>query len=272
MNEVGFYTQKGLDLIEKYGPGLLLAIVTLVVGLWIIRIVVNSVSKGMVRAKIDESLQKFLCSMFSILLKVLLLISVASTVGIEATSFIAVLGVAGLAVGLALQGSLSNFAGGVLLLLFKPFGVGDVIDTQGYAGKVESIQILHTILKTFDNKTIIIPNGVLANGSITNYSTEKTRRVDMSFGIGYGDDIKKTKEVLQKLIDGDDRILKYPDPMIVVSELGESSVNFAVRVWCEAANYWGIFFDMQEKVKLEFDKQGISIPFPRQDVHLFQTN
>ena len=272
MNEVGFYTQIGLDLIEKHGPGLLLAIVTLVLGFWIIRIVVNSVSKGMVRAKIDESLQKFLGSMFSILLKVVLLISVETTVGIEATSFIAVLGAAGLAVGLALQGSLSNFAGGVLLLLFKPFSVGDVIDTQGYAGKVESIQILHTILKTFDNKTIIIPNGALANGSITNFSTEKTRRVDMSFGIGYGDDIKKTKEVLKKLVDGDDRILKDPDPMIVVSELGESSVNFTVRVWCEAANYWGIFFDMQEKVKMEFDKQGISIPFPQHDVHLFQTN
>lgn len=272
MNEVGFYTQKGLDLIEKYGPGLLLAIVTLVLGLWIIRIVVKSTSKGLVHAKVDASLQKFLSSLISIMLKALLLISVASMVGIQATSFIAVLGAAGLAVGLALQGSLSNFAGGVLLLLFKPFGVGDVIDTQGYAGKVESIQILHTILKTFDNKTIIIPNGALANGSITNFSTEKTRRVDMTFGIGYGDDIKKTKEVLKKLVDGDDRIFKDPEPMIVVSELGDSSVNFAVKVWCEATNYWGIFFDMQEKVKMEFDKQGISIPFPQQDVHLFQTN
>jgi small conductance mechanosensitive channel len=270
MDEVNVYAQQGIDLAVKYGPGLLMAIITLIVGWWIIKLVAKSVNKAMIKAQVDESLQKFLGSLISILLKALLLISVASMVGIEATSFIAVLGAAGLAVGLALQGSLSNFAGGVLLLLFKPFKVGDAIDAQGFIGKVDAIHVLNTILKTFDNKTIIIPNGALANGSITNFSTEATRRVDMSFGIGYGDDIKKAKDVLQKLVESDDRVLKDPAPMVVVGELADSSVNFTVRVWCESANYWDIYFDMQEKVKLEFDSQGISIPFPQRDVHLFQ--
>jgi len=272
MDEVNIYTNQALDLVIKHGPGILLAIVTLFIGLWLIRIVVKSMEKAMNRANVDESLHKFLGSLISILLKVLLLISVASMLGIEATSFIAVLGAAGLAVGLAMQGSLSNFAGGVLILLFKPFKVSDVIDAQGNVGKVFSIHVLNTILKTFDNKTIIIPNGALANGTITNFSTEATRRVDMSFGIGYGDDLKKAKELLQKLVSSDDRVLKDPEPMIVVGELGDSSVNFTVRVWSKAEDYWGIYFDMQENVKLEFDKEGISIPFPQQDVHLFQNN
>ena len=158
------------------------------------------------------------------------------------------------------------------ILLFKPFRVGDAIDAQGYIGKVDAIHVLNTIMKTFDNKTIIIPNGALANGSIVNFSTEATRRVDMTFGIGYGDDIKKAKTVLQRLVDADQRILKEPESQIAVNELGESSVNFVVRVWCNSADYWGIYFDMQENVKLEFDKEGISIPFPQRDVHLFQKN
>jgi small conductance mechanosensitive channel len=272
MDEVNVYANQAWKLIEKYGPSVLLALITLFVGLWIIRILVKSFSKAMVKAKVDESLYKFLASLISILLKILLVISVASMLGIEATSFIAVLGAAGLAVGLALQGSLSNFAGGVLILLFKPFRVGDAIDAQGYVGKVHAIHVLNTILKTFDNKTIIIPNGSLANGNIVNFSTEETRRVDMTFGIGYGDDIKKAKAVLQRLVDSDERILKEPESMIAVSELGDSSVNFVVRVWCNSADYWGIYFDMQEKVKYEFDKEGISIPFPQRDVHLFQKN
>jgi small conductance mechanosensitive channel len=269
MEDVNVYAQKAMDLVLEHGPGIVLALITLVIGLWIIKLIGKSITKAMVHANVDLSLQKFLSSLISILLKVLLLISVASMLGIEATSFIAVLGAAGLAVGLALQGSLSNFAGGVLLLLFKPFRVGDVIDAQGYLGIVHAIQVLNTTLKTFDNKTIIIPNGALANGSITNFSTEKTRRVDMTFGVGYGDDIKKTKEVLNKLVEADERILKDPAPVIALSELGDSSVNFVMRVWCESQNYWGIYFDMQENVKLEFDRQGISIPFPQRDVHLY---
>lgn len=198
----------------------------------------------------------------------MLVISVVTILGISTTSFVAIIGAAGLAVGLALQGGLANFAGGVLILIFKPFKVGDVLEAQGYTGKVHEIQVFNTILKTPDNKTIIIPNGGLSNGSMVNYSTEPTRRVDMTFGIGYSDDIAKAKSVLQKLIDSDSRILKDPAPMIVVSELADSSVNFAVRTWCNAADYWGIFFDMQEKVKLEFDKENISIPYPQTDVHV----
>jgi len=171
-----------------------------------------------------------------------------------------------------LQGSLANFAGGILILLFKPFKVGDFIDTGGHAGSVSAIHIFNTILKTPDKKTIIIPNGELSSGSITNFSTEATRRVDMTFGIGYGDDLKKAKEVLGSLINSDSRVLKDPAPMIAVSELADSSVNFVVRAWVNAADYWGLFFDMQERAKLEFDKQGISIPFPQQDVHLFKQN
>jgi small conductance mechanosensitive channel len=264
------YWDKAADMVMGYAPQVLLAIVVLIIGFWIIKKIVKSAGKAMELKSLDLSLQKFLGSLISILLKVMLLISVASIVGINATSFIAVLGAAGLAVGLALQGSLANFAGGVLILIFKPYKVGDVIDAQGHMGKVDSIQIFNTVLKTPDNKTIIIPNGPLSNGSITNISTEPKRRVDMTFGIGYNDDILKTKDVLQKLIDNDTRILKDPAPAILVSELADSSVNFAVRVWCNAADYWGIYFDMHENVKLTFDKENISIPFPQQDVHLFQ--
>ena len=198
------------------------------------------------------------------------LISVASMIGIETTSFIAILGAAGLAIGLALQGSLGNFAGGVLVLLFKPFKVGDFIDAQGVAGTVSEIQIFNTIIKTPDNKVIIVPNGAVYNGVITNFSKEATRRVDFVFGIGYGDDIKKAKEVIARLVDADERAMKDPAPTIVVSELADSSVNISCRVWVNASDYWGVFFDLTENVKLTFDAEGISIPFPQQDVHMHQ--
>lgn len=269
MGNIAGYTDKAVELIMMYAPKLLLAILTLLIGLWIIKLIVKGLEKAMARGKVDISLQKFLTSLLSILLKILLLISVASMVGIATTSFVAILGAAGLAVGLALQGSLANFAGGVLILLFKPFKVGDVIDAQGYVGKVHTIQVFNTILKTPDNKTIIIPNGPLSNGSITNFSTEEKRRVDMTFGIGYEDDIHKAKEILQRLANNDPRVLDDPEPQVVLSELGDSSVNFAMRVWCNAADYWGIYFEMHEKVKLAFDENGISIPYPQTDVHLY---
>ena len=259
-----------IDFIWNVGPNLILALVVLIIGFWIIKLISKGTDKTLDKAKIEESLKRFLLSLINIALKALLLISVASMLGVATTSFVAVLGAAGLAVGLSLQGSLSNFAGGVLIILFKPFKVGDVIDAAGHIGSVHSIQVFNTILKTPDNKTIIIPNGSLSNGSITNYTMEDHRRVDMTFGIGYGDDIKKTKAVLQSLIKADKRIFTDPEPMIVVSELGDSSVNFAVRVWTKTSDYWGVFFDMQEKVKLEFDKEGISIPFPQRDVHMYQ--
>lgn len=262
------FSTQALEWITTYGPNLLLAIVTLIVGLWVIRIVTKIVSNVLEKSKVDISLQKFMASMVSVLLKVLLFISVIDMLGIKTTSFVAIIGAAGLAVGLALQGSLANFAGGVLILLFKPFKVGDFIEAQGYAGSVKAIQIFNTVLKTGDNKNVIIPNGSLSGGSIINYSAEETRRVDMVFGIGYNDDIKKTKKVLLQLIKADDRILEDPAPLVVVSELADSSVNFTVRAWCKSADYWGIYFDMHENVKLEFDRQGISIPFPQQDVHM----
>jgi small conductance mechanosensitive channel len=266
------YMDKAVELVIVYAPKFVLAIIVLILGLWVIRIFLKGMEKAMVKANTDESLRKFFHSLVSALLKIVLLVSVASMVGIATTSFVAILGAAGLAVGLALQGSLANFAGGVLILFFKPFKVGDVIDAQGHLGKVHSIQIFNTVLKTFDNKTVIIPNGAISGGSLTNFSTEPTRRVDMTFGIGYGDDILKAKKILHRLVEEDSRILKDPASTIAVSELGDSSVNFVVRVWCNAADYWNIFFEMQEKVKLTFDQVGISIPFPQRDVHLYQNN
>ncbi len=271
MEKVDIYIEKGISLAIEYGLNLALAILTLVVGMFIINSFVRFLKKTMNKRGVDPSLVPFTSSLVGTLLKVMLLVSVASMVGIETTSFIAVLGAAGLAVGLALQGSLANFAGGVLILLFKPFKVGDVIETQGFTGVVQSIQIFNTIMNTFDNKKIIIPNGAVSSGPITNYSAEEFRRVDMEFGIGYDDDIKKSKDILSKLIAADNRILQEPaKPFIALKELGESSVNFTVRVWAKAEDYWGIFFDMQENVKLTFDKEGISIPFPQRDVHLHQ--
>jgi len=269
MNNLQNYTDKAVGFLMVYGPKLLLAIVTLIIGLWIIKLFVKALGKTMDRSKTDESLQRFLLSLTRIFLKIMLVISVASMIGIKMTSFIAILGAAGLAVGFALQGSLANFAGGVLIILFKPYKIGDFVETAGYKGTVKEIQIFNTVIKTPDNKTIIIPNGALSNASITNYSTENTRRVDMVFGIGYSDDIKKAKEIFEELLKNDKRVLSEPAPMIVVSELGDSSVNFAVRPWCNSADYWDIYFDMHENVKFEFDKQGISIPFPQQDVHLY---
>ncbi|MFQ5771436.1 MAG: mechanosensitive ion channel family protein [bacterium] len=264
-------TDKTLQLLMQYGAGILMALVTLIVGLWIIKAIVKTLNRVMTRSKVDVSLQKFLGNFAGVLLKVLLIVSVAQMVGIETTSFIAILGAAGLAVGLALQGSLANFAGGVLILLFKPYKVGDFIDAQGVTGTVNQIQVFNTILKTPDNKTIIVPNGTISNGIITNFATEPKRRIDMTFGIGYNDDINKARDVLNRLIESDERIEKDPAPLVAVSELADSSVNFVVRVWCNAPDYWGIYFDMQEKVKLAFDEYQISIPFPQRDIHVYNS-
>ncbi len=262
-------TETAITLGMTYGPKLVLAIVTLIIGLWIVNRIVRTADKHFT-AKADPTLGRFMSSLFSVILKAVLLIAVASMVGIETTSFIAVLGAAGLAVGLALQGSLSNFAGGVLILLFKPFKVGDVIDAQGYIGTVKEIQIFNTVLKTGDNRIVIIPNGQLSNNSLVNINREETRRVDFVFGIGYSDDIDKAKAVLEELVAKDERILKDPAHLIVVSALADSSVNFTVRVWVNTADYWGVNFAMQEAVKKAFDEKGISIPFPQRDVHLHQ--
>jgi len=248
------------DLVITYGLKLILAILTLTIGLWIIRMVVRGFSRVMDHRNLDESLKPFLRTLASMLLKVMLVISVMGMVGIEMTSFIAVLAAVGLAVGMALSGTLQNFAGGVMILIFKPFKVGDYIDATGYSGTVHEIQIFNTIMKTSDNKTIIIPNGSLSGSSMINYSIEKTRRVDMTFSAGYNDDINKIKTVLNKLIDEDQRILRDPEPFVAVSQLAGSAVNYVVKVWCNSSDYWGIYHDMQEKVKLTFDHEGISIP------------
>ena len=256
--------------IYAYGPKVVGAILVLIIGLWVINLITRAFGRMMRKKDTDPSLQGFLKSIFSILLKILLFISVMGMVGIEATSFIAIIGAAGLAVGLALQGTLQNFAGGVMILLFKPYKVGDFIDGAGHMGTVKEIKIFTTILNTPDNKIIIIPNAQLSNSSLTNFSAMETRRVDFTFGIAYGDDYDKAKKVLLELIQADDRIMKDPAPFLALSELADSSVNFVVRVWTKGADYWGVYFDMIEKVYKTFTESGLNIPFPQMDVHLIK--
>ena len=251
-----------------YAPKIFLALVTLFIGLRLIKILDKFIDKIMSIKHYDTSLKTFLISLSDIVLKVALLISVISILGVETTSFIAVLGSAGLAVGLALQGSLSNFAGGVMLLIFKPFREGDFIQTQGYEGTVRELNVFHTIMNTIDNKRIILPNGSVANGALTNFTINGTRRADQVFGIGYGDDLKKAKEILTRLVNEDPRVLKDPAPLVIVHSLGDSSVNLQVRAWAKNDDFWAYNWDMTEKVKLTFDQEGISIPFPQRDLHI----
>ncbi|MEO9477563.1 MAG: mechanosensitive ion channel domain-containing protein [Cyclobacteriaceae bacterium] len=257
-----------MEYVMEYGPKLVLAILTLIIGLWIINIITKTLGKVMTKRNFDPSLTPFLKTLFSVLLKVMLLISVVGMVGIQVTSFVAVLGAAGLAVGLALQGTLQNFAGGVIILLLRPFKVGDVVDAKGYLGTVKEIQIFYTIVNTFDKKVVYLPNGSLANSELTNLSQEDVRRTDWTFGIGYGDDSDKAKEVLWKLLNEDERILKDPEPFVAMHSLGDSSVNFVVRAWTQASDLWPVHFDMNEKVYKTFAKEGLSIPFPQMDVHV----
>jgi small conductance mechanosensitive channel len=268
--QVSVYAETAIELLMNYAPKLILAIVVLILGLWLINRIVRLINKGMERSNTEPTLAKFLSNLVSIGMKALLLISVASMVGIETTSFIAVLGAAGLAIGLALQGTLANFAGGALILMFRPYRVGDFIDAQGVTGTVAEIRIFNTIIKTTDNKVVIVPNGSISNGIITNFSAEATRRVDFVFGIGYQDDIGKAKSILDRLVTEDGRTLSDPAHLIVVSELADSAVNITVRVWVNASDYWGLYFDLTEKVKLTFDAENISIPYPQQDVHMRQ--
>nr|WP_320120094.1 mechanosensitive ion channel domain-containing protein [uncultured Marinifilum sp.] len=252
-----------------YAPKLLLAIITLIIGLWVIKLITKGVSRLMDKKEMDATLKPFIISLLSALLKVMLVISVIGMIGVQMTSFIAILGAAGLAVGMALSGTLQNFAGGVMILIFKPFKVGDVLEAQGYLGVVKEIQLFNTIMLSLDNKTIIIPNGGLSTSSMVNYSTQPTRRVDMTFGIGYTDDIDKAKGILDGLLANHPKVLKDPAHFIALSELADSSVNFTVRAWVNAADYWEVYFYMQETVKKEFDKNEIGIPFPQRDVHIY---
>lgn len=270
IEKIEHYVQMLGDMAVTFGVQLLLAVVVYVVGNYVISKVLKLVELALTKKGIEVTLHRFLLSILNTLLKAIQIIVFASMIGIQTASLIALLGAAGLAIGLALQGSLANFAGGVLILLFRPFKNGDAIKAQGYVGSVEEIQIFNTILKTFDNQRIIIPNGLLSNGCVTNINVNGTRRVDMTFGIGYDDDIAKAKALLRTIIEADERVLKDQAVDIWVGEHGESSVNLFVRPWAKAEDYWGIYFDMMEKVKVEFDKEGISIPYPQRDVHLHQ--
>jgi small conductance mechanosensitive channel len=263
------YIDQAVELGMTYGPKLILAILTLVIGSVVIGSVTKLLDRVLDKNKFDITLRPYLVGIFSTLLKIILYISVIDMIGVKTTSFVAILGAAGLAVGLALQGSLGNFAGGVLILIFQPIKKGDLIEAQGVTGVVESIQPFVTVLLSPDNIVHYIPNGSLAGGPIKNYSINPFRRVDLTYGIGYGDNIDAAKKVFEKVAKACPNV--YPDlgPDIFVSNLGDSSVDFAVRPYCKPEHYWDVFAYMNENVKKELDAAGISIPFPQRDIHLF---
>lgn len=270
MEKIEKYLVGAEELILLYGSKIVLAIIVLVVGLWLISKFTNMTHNMMKKRGMDASLQPFLRSILNIMFKIVLIISVISILGVETTSFIAVLGSAGLAIGLALQGSLSNFAGGVILLSVKPFKVGDYITAMGTGGTVDQINILNTILKTPDNQKVYIPNGKLASDVITNFSEEDTRRLVLTFGIHYNDDIAQAKNIIQNIVESDERVLKEPAPSIVVAQLADNSVNIDMRIWVKSEDFWTVKFFLTEKVKTEFDKEKITIPYPQRDLHLYQ--
>lgn len=258
------WLDKGIDFASEYGIKILGAIVIWIVGSWIIKKLLSGTKTVMTKRDFDESLQKFLLNLLGWVFKILLVLAILAKLGVETTSFAAILAAAGLAVGLALQGSLSNFAGGVLIMIFKPFKIGDLIEAQGEIGVVKEIEIFTTKLTGLSNKEIIIPNGALSNGNIVNYSTEGTRRVDLVFGVSYDSDIKQTKDVIMNVLTSHPKVLKEPAPTVTVLELADSSVNFATRPWCNTEDYWAVYFDVTESVKIELDKAGIEIPYPHQ--------
>ncbi len=261
-----------LPLLVEHGSHIIFALLTLAVGWWLI----NRITKGFVsflkNRHADAMVIGFLSSLTLTLLRIMLLLSVAGMIGIQTTSFLALIGTAGLAVGLALQGSLANFAGGVLILFLRPFRAGDYIEAQGVGGTVESILIFHTLLRTADNKTIVLPNGALSNGSITNYSSKPTRRVDINVGIDYGDDIKQARKILLDLAAADERVFKDPAAVVYMTSLGDNSVNLSLRMWTKSADFWGVFFTVQEQMKEAFDREGISFPFPQRTIHINQVS
>jgi small conductance mechanosensitive channel len=256
-----------LPVVLEYSGKLTLALITMLIGWWLISKLINSVGRLLNLRQVDRALSSFICSLVGIVLKVLLLVSVASMVGVETTSFIAVIGAAGLAIGLALQGSLANFAGGVLIMFFRPFRAGDWIEAQGVSGSVDSIQIFHTTLKTADNKVVIVPNGSLSNGHITNYSRESTRRVDINLGIDYSSDIKQAREVLLDIAK-DPRVRQDPAPVVFVTGLGDSAINLSLRIWVATPDFWPVTFAFTEQAKERLSEAGIGIPFPQRVVHL----
>ena len=262
------YADKIINLGIEYAPKLLGGIIVLIVGLWISKLISKAFVKSLEKSRIDQSLVPFLSGLIGFALKALVVITVMGMVGVEMTSFVAIIGAAGLAVGLALSGTLQNFAGGVIILILKPFKIGDFIEAQGFTGKVKEITIFATMLNTVDNKLVIVPNGPLSTGALINYSAEELRRVDFTFGIAYGDDLPTFNKAIHDFIAADERILKDPAPFIGLAALADSSVNFTVRVWANTPDYWGVFFDMNEKVYTKFPEYNLNIPFPQLDVHV----
>ncbi|MFY0673160.1 MAG: mechanosensitive ion channel [Bacteroidia bacterium] len=265
---MNFTQEEIMEMVVMYGTKLLIAVAVLIIGFWIANIMANLTKKAIDKRGMSPELKGFLGGIVSAMLKAAVVIAALGQLGIEMTSFIAILGAAGLAVGMALSGTLQNFAGGVMLLIFKPFKVGDFVEIQGHAGVVKEIQIFQTILMTGDNRKIFIPNAPVSTGSMINYSSESTRRVDFVFGIGYDDDIDLAKSTINDLIAADNRIMNDPAPFVAVKELADSSVNFVVRVWVNSGDYWGVYFAMQENVKKTFDSKNIGIPYPQMDVHV----
>jgi small conductance mechanosensitive channel len=251
-----------------YGLNLVFAIIIFVVGKMVANIVTNLVQKVLVKSKVDAVLVDFVAGIVKSILVLFVIIASLGELGVDTTSLVALIGAAGLAIGLSLQSSLQNFASGVMLIMFRPFTSGDFIEAAGIAGVVEKISIFNTIVRTGDNKEMIVPNGAIYGGVITNYSAKETRRVDMVFGIGYDDDIKKAKDIMVEIMKKDERILAEPAPLVAVSELADSSVNFVVRPWVKSADYWGVLFDLNEGIKLAFDEASISIPYPQMDIHM----
>jgi small conductance mechanosensitive channel len=262
--------QNATDWLWEFLPSLITALITLFVGLWVIRILNKLVKRFFARHDYDETLESFIESLIKAGLKLLLFVLVVTQLGVKSSSLVAIVGAAGLAIGLALQGSLANFAGGVLILLFKPFKVGDWISAQGVDGTVKEISIFTTKLNTFGNQVAIIPNGQLSNNNIINYNAESTRRNKIDVGIGYGSNLKKAKEILLEICAEDSRILNDPAPEVYVGELADSSVNLSLRFWAKNEDFWGAHFHVMETLKLRFDEKGVEIPFPQRDVHLKQ--
>ena len=263
-----------ISIIVDQGPGIGMQIVGAVliffIGRWVAKLATSMVRKALAKTDMEDTLERFLCNIIYTALMAVIVIAAIGQLGVETTSLLAIFGAAGLAIGLSLQGSLSNFAAGVLIVAFRPYKVGDFIEAGGEAGSVHEVQIFTTILTTPDNKKVIVPNAQVMSGTITNYSALGTRRVDMVFGIGYDDDIDNAYKVLKEIIEADDRILKDPAYGIALNELADSSVNFNVRPWVNASDYWGVYNDVTEQVKRRFDAAGISIPYPQQDVHMYQ--
>lgn len=268
LGTMGGYGEKLKEMVMEYAPSVLLGVLVLFIGLRVIRMITKVFEKAIGKYEVEDSLKSFLGSLLGAILKIVLFLAVLEMFGVETTSFIAILGAAGLAVGLALQGTLANFAGGVLVLLFKPYKVGDLIDSQGVLGVVKDIQIFNTIMMSPENKTIIMPNGAIMNNHITNYSADGKIRVDTTVGISYGANMKEAKDALLEMVKNDPRVLKVPAPTVAVSELADSSVNLVVRPWCDPAVYWDVYFDTVENAKNALDTVGIEIPYPQTDIHI----